>query len=110
MPDTVDAVAGYVARLGVLGKLIERLALVGPLLAAVVAGDDGPISRCLGIGAGQERRPVGGALAVAVRFAGGIAVERVERQALGVDQGLALGRIGALRRRRLRQCRGNADR
>src|SRR5580704_3475895 len=105
MPDAVDAVAGHVARLGILGELIERLALVGPLFAAVVARDDGPIARCLGIGARHQRRPIGGALAVAVRFAGGVAVERVERQALGVDQGLALRCIGTLRRRGLRECR-----
>src|SRR5580704_6701108 len=110
MPDAVDAVAGHVARLGILGELIERLALVGPLFAAVVARDDGPVARRLGVGAGQERRPVGGALAIAVRFAAGIAVERVERQTLGVDQGLALGRVRAFRRRRLRQRCCDADR
>src|ERR1700724_543750 len=102
MPDAVDAVAVHVARLGVLGKLIERLALVGPLFAAVVARHDGPIARWFGIGAGHQRRPVGRASAVAVRFSGGVAVERVERQALGVDQGFALGGVGTLRRRRLR--------
>src|SRR5580704_8781062 len=110
VPDAVDAVAGHVARLGILGKLIKRLALVGPLFAAVVAGDDGPIARCLGIGTGHQRRPIGSASAVAVRFAGGVAVERVERQALGVDQSLALGRVRALRRRCLRQRSCNANR
>jgi hypothetical protein len=42
MPGAVQkTVASDVARLGVLGKSVERLALVGPLPGAVVAGDDG---------------------------------------------------------------------
>ena len=40
-----EAVAGRVAGLGVLGEGVERLALVGPLLQPVVAGDDRPVAR-----------------------------------------------------------------
>ena len=62
VPHVVDAVAGLVARLGVLRPRVQRLALERPLLAAVVAGDDRPVAGGLGIarppstGASSSRR------------------------------------------------------
>src|SRR6188768_3486848 len=46
-----DAVAGNIAGLSILDPGIERLALVGPLLAAVVANDDGIGAVGLGVAA-----------------------------------------------------------
>src|ERR1700681_723189 len=94
MPDIVAVVPVEVARLLVVLPEIDRLALVGPLLAAVVTGDHGPAARSLGFGGGHERRPVGCALCVAARLAGWVGVPRVERHALGIDQHLALRGVG----------------
>src|SRR5271170_5566171 len=92
MPDVVAAIAEDVAGLLVVLPEIQRLALVGPLLAAVVTDDHRPGAGGLGIRRSHQRRPVGRALGVAGRLAGrGVAVEDVERYALGVDHGLALG-------------------
>src|SRR3954471_14128008 len=84
MPGAVQkAIASDVAGLGVLGEGVERLALVGPLLRAVVARDDG-----VAVGGGIARlglqhRPVGRARTIAGRLAVRILVESVERHALG---------------------------
>ncbi len=108
VPDVVAVVARGVARLLVVLPEVERLALVGPLLAAVIAGDHGPRPGGLGVGRGHQRRPVGGAIAVAARLTGGgIAIVNVERHALGIDQRLALCGIaefgGLLRQRDTRR-------
>src|SRR4051812_26618680 len=44
LPDLVEAVAGLVAGLGVLGPEVQRLAFEGPLLLAVVARDHGVVA------------------------------------------------------------------
>jgi len=98
VPDIIDAVARHVAQLGVFGPGVERLALVGPLLRAVIARHDRPIARCRGAGRSREGRPVGGALAVASGFAGRVLVEDVKRHALLVHERLAFGCIGDLGR------------
>src|SRR5271170_3790375 len=97
VPDIVDAVAVRIAGIAVLVEGVERLALVGPLLAAVVARDDAPVARRCGVG--EEWRPVGGADAVAAGFAGRVAVESVKRHAGAIDQRFALGRVADLCRR-----------
>src|SRR6187455_2627274 len=100
-PYVVEPVAGLVARLRILAPRIQRLALVRPLLAAVVARDDLVRGRRRA-GAGDEvRRPVGRALAVAGRLPApaDVAVERVERHAGRIDQDAADG-LGRIRRRR----------
>ena len=80
MPDVLEAVAGAVAGLAVRRVQIKRLALVGPLAAAVVACDDrvaaaGRIGRF-----GLERRPQrrAGIVAGALAAAGRVLVEGVE--------------------------------
>src|SRR6185437_7428094 len=80
-----EAVAGLVARLGVLDEGVDRLAVQGPLLEAVVARDDGPGAHRLGAVGSKGGRPILGALAVARRLAGGVLVEGVEGHALGGD-------------------------
>src|SRR5271170_7109068 len=96
VPDIVDAVAVRIAGIAVLVEGVKRLALVGPLLAAVVARDDAPVARRRGVGGGEEWRPVGGADAVAAGFSGRVAVESVKRHAGAIDQRFALGRVGDL--------------
>ena len=44
-PSRADA-GGRLAR-GILGEGVERLTLIGPLLPAIVAGDNSPVSRVL---------------------------------------------------------------
>ena len=90
-------VAVGVARLLVVFPEIERLALVGPLLAAVVARDDGPVTGILGIAGNHQRRPIDGALAAAGRLVGrGVAVERIESHPFGIDQHLSFRGIADL--------------
>src|SRR5258708_39271946 len=90
MPGAVEeAVAGDVAGLLVFRERIERLGLVGPLLGAVVAADDGVAVARLVAGFGLQDRPVCGAGTVAGRLSAGILVERGERPALGVREGPA---------------------
>jgi hypothetical protein len=84
----------------VLGPCIERLAFVGPLLAAIVAGDERKTSRGLRIGVGNLGRPADSALGIAIRLAGAIAVEDVARHSIEIDEGLALDSLGAGRRQR----------
>src|SRR3954463_12937323 len=55
VPDVIDAVARHVARLGVFGPGVERLALVGPLLRAVIARHGPPVGRPFGAGRGPPR-------------------------------------------------------
>src|SRR6185369_2058794 len=85
LPDVVDAVAGLVARLGIFGIVVERLALVGPLLLAVVAGDHRVVARRLvGVGGHQGRpRRGAGAIAYGLAASGRILVECVERHSVG---------------------------
>src|ERR1700729_3044239 len=110
VPDVVAVVALGVARLLVVLPEVKRLALVGPLLAAVIAGDHGPRSGILGVGSGHQRRPVGGAVAVAARLTGGrVPVVDIERHALGIDQRLALRGIADLGGF-LRQCDARSER
>src|SRR5690242_12261510 len=101
MPDLVHAVAGCVAGFLVLGEGIERSALVGPLLAAIVAVDEGKAVARLRIGVGDQRQRSVGALAVASRFALAVAIEDVKRHTVGSDERLAVGRLRAGRRRGL---------
>src|SRR5690242_379239 len=92
MPCTIEkTIAGDVAGLLILGEGVERLALVGPLLGTVVAGDDRVFLSRLVAGFGLQHRPGGRAGAVAGRFSASVLVERVERHALLVGEDVALG-------------------
>ena len=103
MPNVSAIIAFDVARFLVVLPEVERLALVGPLLGAVVAGDDGLVVVGLVAGFGLQRRPVGGTRAVAGGFAAGILVECIQRHALGVSERQALrGRSDTGRRLRVR--------
>src|ERR1022692_889318 len=84
VPGAVESVAGHVARFLILRPRVERFALVRPLLAAVVAGNDRPVARRLGIGRGHQRRPVAGARSIACALASGVLVEGIERHSRGV--------------------------
>src|SRR5690606_34089425 len=66
MPGSANAVARGVARLLVLDPEVERPAIVGPDLAAVGTIDEGEVALGLGVGRGNQRGPVLGALVVAV--------------------------------------------
>ena len=105
MPGVVHALARRVTGIFVFDRGIKRLAFIGPLFAAIVARDERKTSRLIGIGVGNQRKPIGGALGVAIRFAGVVAVEDVECHSVDVDEGFALGCVGADRRRCLRQRR-----
>src|ERR1700722_14796611 len=109
VPDIIDAVAADIAGIAVLVIGIDRLALVGPLFAAVGTSDDAPVARWLGVGGYCKRRPFRCALIVAVRRAGGVAVERVERHACATDERFALGRVACRRRCGLRERCGDAE-
>src|SRR5512134_958259 len=65
VPDFVEAVAGPVAGLLVLDPQVERLALVGPLLAPVVARDDRVVAARLVFRGCFQRGPDRGTLGVA---------------------------------------------
>src|SRR3546814_13377559 len=83
-----EAIAGGIARLLVLDPGVKRLALVGPLLAAVVAADHAPVARALGAGRNRQRRPVLRAGAVADRLARhGVLLEGVEGHEIGRASG-----------------------
>src|SRR6476661_2515922 len=76
MPRVVrETVTGLVAGLLVLHPRIERLALVRPLLAAVVARDDRPVGARGRAGCRHQRRPVRRAGSVARALAARILVE-----------------------------------
>src|SRR4051812_24730162 len=81
VPDVVHAVARDVAGLGVLGPGIDRLALVGPLLGAVIPRHHRPVAGRFGISSRRERGPVGRTLAAAVRLSGCVFVEHVKGHA-----------------------------
>src|SRR5450830_1720568 len=89
MPDLVHTVTFGVARLAVLDPAVERHVLVGPLLAAVIAGDNAVTISRLGTGSNWQRRPVAGARSVAHGFARSVLGEGVQGHALGIDQDLA---------------------
>src|SRR5574343_517897 len=99
VPDVVESVAGLVARLLVLGPGIQRLALEGPLLLAVVANHNAVVAAG-GIAVHREQwRPVGGARAVAhaLAAAGSILVEDVQSHAVTAGEYVA-GHHGRRRR------------
>src|SRR6476660_2490872 len=73
-----EAVAFDLARGRIVLEGVERLALIGPHLLAVVPDHDGHIGGRLGVVGGCERRPVLGAGAVAHRFAPGVLVESIK--------------------------------
>src|SRR5882757_4265450 len=92
MPGAIhEAVARRVARLGVLGPAVDRVALVGPLLQPVVTHDNRPVAGSLAAVSHEHRRPVGGTRTVAHRLAGSVLVEGIERHALGTDEHAAAG-------------------
>jgi hypothetical protein len=69
VPNAVsETVTGDVARLLVVFPEIERAAFVSPLLAAIVARDDGLVAHRLRAGHSHQGRPIAGARAVAGRF------------------------------------------
>src|SRR5574343_7653 len=99
VPDIVESVAGLVARLLVLGPVVQRLALEGPLLLAVVAHHDAVVAAG-GIAVHRVQRwPVSGARAVAhaLAAAGGILVEDVQSHAVTAGEYVA-GHHGRRRR------------
>ena len=112
VPDIVDAVARNVTRFGVFRPSVKWLALIGPLLPAVVARHDGPVAGCLGVRICHERRPVGGARPIAIRFPRCVLLEHTKRHALCIDKRLAFRGIGAFGWCHLRQgwCRKQKDR
>src|SRR6266702_8378609 len=111
MPGAVEkTVAGDVAGLRVLGEGVERLALVGPLLRAVVARDDG-VTVARGIaGLGLQPRPVCRTRSVAGRLAVHILVEGIERHALSVSEHVALVGLAGLGWRRCEHGRDDRER
>src|SRR6266478_299995 len=98
-----EAVAIGLARGRVLLEGVERLALIGPDLLAVVTDHDGHVGGRLGIVGGCERRPVLGAGPVAGRLATDVLVEGIKGHTLGIDKGLALWRVGCLQHLRRRR-------
>src|SRR5690606_28916126 len=84
VPDVVHTVARLVPGLAVLAPVVQRLALVGHLLGAVVA-----LNQAIAVPAGCRRggqgRPVGGTGAIADGFAaaGHVLVEDIALHALG---------------------------
>src|SRR4051794_4289614 len=84
VPGAADAVAGGVARGLVLDPAIEGHALIGhDLLIAALAVDEGEITRDGRRGVDHDRRPIDGALVVAVRNAHGVLVPDIKGHALG---------------------------
>ena len=111
VPDAADAVAGHVARLGVLDEEVERPAVTGPHLlhgaVLVLDVDDRPCAvgrRAVG---GEERRPVGDTLVDAGRHrcALGVLVEDVEGHAVPVGEDCAERCVHGSRRPRGMGCR-----
>src|SRR5690606_31414206 len=90
-PDAADAFAGCLAGGGVGGVGVERLALVGNLHRAIVAGDEGELSRgALYFGrirAGvEERRPRSRAGIRAVAHTFFVVREDVEHEAFAIGE------------------------
>src|SRR6185437_801647 len=106
VPQVASLRAGVVA-LGIAGHLvsrvgIDRFASVCPLLAAVFTHHHAPGPMVV-LTPGGQRQPGPGALPIAARLEGGIAIEGIERLALGIDvQQLAadFGRRYVVRRER----------
>jgi hypothetical protein len=115
MPSAIEeAVASDVARLFVVFPGIERAAFVSPLLAAIVARDDGVVAHRLPAGHSHQGRPIAGARAVAGRLATSILVEDIQGHALVVSEHFALGAIAGfgwrhLRERDCRNCSYGSD-
>src|SRR6185312_16487976 len=86
VPDSADPVAGDVARLLVVLPEVKRLAIIGPLHAAVLARGMGIFSFRLGVRSGHQWWPFRCTGIVAVGRARRILVECVERHALGVGE------------------------
>src|SRR3984885_540023 len=77
--------------------------------ASVAAGAQGNIAGGAGVGGCDQWHPEICALTVAIRLALAVVVERVERQAVAVDERFAFRGIGAGRRRALRQSRARDE-
>ncbi len=88
MPDTIDAVTGLVTSLLILDPEIEWLALESPLFFAIVAQHDTVITAGAIAIHGKQRRPVGGARAIADTLAttDGILVKGVQRHAVAAGE------------------------
>ena len=111
VPDAADAVAGHVARLGVLDEEVERPAVTGPHLlhgaVLVLDVDDRPCAVGRRAFGGEERRPVGDTLVDAGRHrcALGVLVEDVEGHAVPVGEDCAERCVHGSRRPRGMGCR-----
>src|SRR5262245_16058535 len=106
MPDATLVVAVDIAGSCVADEQIQRLALVGPLVSAVIAYDDRKVAVCKTGVADGERRPRCDAAAGAVALARAVLVEGVEsaalaiaEEAVGLDSGVGLDGSGAEQRR-----------
>ena len=104
--EQVELVAVRVAGLRIALVEVERVAVVGHLLGAVVARE-GPDQRLVGsasrldVAGGRHRRPVRGALAAARGLAVLVLLEQVDGVAVGVGQDLAeVGVVGDVDRDR----------
>lgn len=88
MPDAVDAIAGHVASLLILGPEVKRLALESPLFFAIIAQHNAVIAAGAVAIHHKEWRPVGGAWAIANALAatGGILVKGVQRHAVAASE------------------------
>src|SRR6185312_12652334 len=76
-PDAAFAIAHrFVGR--VMEEGIDRLAVIGPLLGAIVTADHAPVAHGLGIGRRQDRRARAGATIIAGRTAGWIEIVGVK--------------------------------
>src|SRR4051794_3962987 len=100
---TPHAVTNFRAYLG-----IDRLALLGPLVGAVIPRHHRPVAGRFGISSRRERGPVGRTLAAAVRLSGCVFVEHVKGHAFRIHERLALRRVGNLGRLRA-PATGSAD-
>src|SRR6202049_5393888 len=70
VPDHAATLTGGVTGLRVHAEIINRLALIGPLLAAIIAGDDFKIAHVSVRRFGFKRRPVHRAHGVTGRLVG----------------------------------------
>src|SRR5690348_7992256 len=109
VPDVLEVIARYVARLLVLDEGVERLAIIGPLHRSVVSLDDGQIADRLGISSRFHGRPIFGTFTVAVGFSRTVLVVSVEGHAVGICQHLAgCGRLSLQRAIVLLRCEHRA--
>ena len=93
------AVARDITGLGVLNPGIEWLSPIRPLLAAIVANNNGVVYFQLGVAHGHQGRPVGRARAVARRFSGLILVKHIQGHSFLIGQNLTLFAVASFRRR-----------